>query len=122
MAAEVPSEEFFSGHPDAQSVHEALCRLLADLGPYAVRITRSQVAYRRRRAFAFLWLPGRYLRRPSSEVVVSIALGRLDPSARFKEVTEVTPGRWMHHLEVGGPDDLDDEVAAWLCEAATAAT
>jgi len=24
----------------------------------------------------------------------------------------------MHHLEVAGPDDIDDEVAGWLREAA----
>ena len=66
--------------------------------------------------------PGRYLRHPTAEAVVSIALERLDPSDRFKEVTEVAPGRWMHHLEVHAPEDLDDEVAAWLTEAAAAAT
>ena len=121
-APEVSSDEFFAGHPEAASVHDAICALLAATGAYDVRITKSQVAYRRRRAFAFLWLPDRYLRHPAAEVVVSIALERLDPSARFKEVTEVAPGRWMHHLEVAAAEDLDDEVAAWLAEAAAAAT
>ena len=122
MAAEVSREEFFAGRPLAQRVDEAVCALLARHGGCDVRITRSQVAYRRRRGFAFLWLPGRYLARPTSEVVVSIALTRRDPSPRFKEVTEVAPGRWMHHLEVRGVADLDAEVDAWLAEAADAAT
>lgn len=121
-APEVSSDEFFAGHPEAASVHDAIRALLAATGAYDVRITRSQVAYRRHRAFAFLWLPDRYLRHPGAAAVVSIALERPDPSARFKEVTEVAPGRWMHHLEVHAPEDLDGEVAAWLTEAAAAAT
>lgn len=121
-APEVSRDEFFVGHPEAASVHDVIRTLLASAGAYDVRITKSQVAYRRRRAFAFLWLPDRYLRHPTAPAVVSIALERPDRSARFKEIVEVAPGRWMHHLEVHGPEDLDDEVAAWLTEAAAAAS
>lgn len=85
------------------------------------RVTASQVALRRRRGFAWLWLPERYLRRPVAEVVLSIALGRHDPSPRFKEVVRPARAHWMDHLEVGGPAEIDDEVAAWLREAAARA-
>jgi hypothetical protein len=54
-------------------------------------------------------------------VVLSIALGRHDPSPRWKEVVHPSPKQWMHHLEVRTVADLDDEVAAWLHEAATRA-
>jgi len=43
------------------------------------------------------------------------------PSARFKEITRSAPATWMHHLEVHSVADLDDEMAAWLSEAAEAA-
>jgi hypothetical protein len=84
-------------------------------------VTRSQVAYRRRRAFAWTWLPGRWLSAPAAEVVLSIALARLDGSARWKEVVHPSARWWMHHLEVRSPEELDDEVAAWLAEAWSAA-
>jgi hypothetical protein len=55
-------------------------------------------------------------------VVLSVALGRRDASPRFKEVVQPSPTHWMHHLEVDGPDDIDDEVVAWLAEAAERAS
>ena len=75
------------------------------------------MAFRRRRGFAYLWLPGQHLSHPGAEVVLSIALGRAVGSPRFKEVAHPAPGQWMHHLELRSGDDLDDEVAGWLREA-----
>ena len=98
-----------------------MLEIVAALGAADVRVTRSQVAYRRRRAFAWTWLPGRWLRSPGAEVVLSVSLRRRDDSARWKEVVNPAPGRWMHHLEIRAAADLDDEVAAWLAEAWTAA-
>jgi Domain of unknown function (DUF5655) len=37
---------------------------------------------------------------------------------RVKQVVHPSPPRWMHHLEFRNLDDIDDEVAAWLREAA----
>ena len=79
-------EDFFAGHPDARAVFEKVRAVLNRLGPLEVRTSESQVALRRQRGFAFLWLPGQYLSKPTAEVVLSIVLGRHDPSARFKEV------------------------------------
>mgnify|MGYP001765576653 CR=1 FL=1 len=80
-------------------------------------MTKSQVAFRRRRAFAWVWMPGIYLRRPAAPLVLTVALSRRDDSARWKQVVEPAPGRFVHHLELYAPKDLDDEVAAWLGEA-----
>lgn len=117
MAQEIPLEVFLDGHDRAREVHEAVAEILSEFGPVEARATRSQLAYRRRRAFAWLWLPGTWLARPPDDVVLTIALGRHDPSPRFKEVAHPTPRHWVHHLEVRGPGDLDDDVAAWLREA-----
>ena len=95
--------------------------MLEDLGGCDVRVSKSQVAFRRRRGFAYLWLPGQYLTHPAAEVVLSIPLGRHDGSPRWKEVAHPSPTAWMHHLEVRSPGELDDEVAAWLREAWSAA-
>ncbi len=104
------------------AVFEAVRELVDRTGlPYEVRTSRSQVAFRRRRGFASLWLPGRYLSRPGAEVVLSIALDRPLGSERFKEVAHPAASVWMHHLEVHAPEDLDDEVQGWLRDAALAA-
>jgi hypothetical protein len=114
----VGPEDFFAGSPLGAAVFDRVRAVLVGLGPVSVRVTASQVAFRRRRAFAWMWLPGRYLTSPPAEVVLSLSLDRRDGSARFKEVVHPAPAHWMHHLEVRAVTDVDDEVIGWLREAA----
>ena len=111
-------EDFLDGHAIATAVYEKVRGCVADLGPFEIRTSKSQIAFRRKRGFAYLWLPGQYLRAPHADVVLSIALERHDRSTRFKEVVQPSPGRWMHHLELHGPDEVDEQVVDWLREAA----
>ena len=112
-----PAEAFFASRPVGLAVLARVRAALDATGPYAVRTTRSQVAFRRVRGFAWLWDPGRYLARPRAQVVLTIALGRHDPSPRFTEVVHPSPRHWIHHLEARDAAEIDDEVAAWLSEA-----
>jgi len=114
-------EDFFAGHPNALAVFERVKSILDGLGPVTVQTSKSQVAFRRKRGFAYLWMPGQYLKNPAAEVVLSIDLGRSDESKRFKEVVNPAPGHWMHHLEIQGIGDIDYEVIGWLREAAARA-
>jgi hypothetical protein len=120
---DVPAEvtAFFAGSPLGLAAYRGVSASLADVDGWRVRVTRSQVAFRRRRGFAWLWLPGSYLAHPAAEVVLTIALGRRDPSPRFKEVVPPSPAHWIHHLELQRDADVDDEVAGWLREAAARA-
>lgn len=115
------TDEFFAGQPEARAVFDEVRTILDHLGPFEIRVTKSQVALRRRRGFAYVWIPGRYLRKPTAEVVVSIALPRHDGSPRFKQVVHPAARIWMHHLEVRGLHEIDEEVRRWLREAAEAA-
>jgi hypothetical protein len=124
MAADkVPADaaEFFASSTLGLATFERVQAMLRPFGDVTVRTSRSQVTFRRRRGFAYLWLPGRYLSGPHAEVVLSIALHHQDASPRWKQVAHPRPSWWMHHLEVGAVDDLDDEVADRLREAAAAA-
>jgi hypothetical protein len=116
----VTVDEFFAGHPFARTVFDRVREVVGELGEYELRVGRSQVAFRRSRGFAYVWIPGRYLRHPDAEVVLSVPLGRHIDSPRFKEVAHPSPAVWMHHLEVYDPAEIDDEVRGWLAEAATA--
>ena len=110
-------EDLLVDKPVATAVYRRIRSRLTGFGPYEVRTSKSQIAFRRERGFAYLWLPGRYLSNPDAEVVLSLALGRHDPSDRFKEVAHPTALHWMHHLEIHGPDEVDGEVVEWLHEA-----
>jgi hypothetical protein len=115
-------EEYFDDSPLGRDICEHMRHLLADRWPdVSLRTTKSQVAFRRSRSFAFLWKPGMYLRHPAAEVVVSIALPDRLASDRFKEVVHPSEGTWMHHLELHTMEDMDQEVDAWLLAAAEAA-
>ena len=73
---------------------------MASIGDATVRATKSQVAFRRRRAFAWAWMPGQYLHGQVAPLVLTVALPARDPSPRWKQVVEPAPGRFIHHLEL----------------------
>ena len=110
-------DEFFSGFEDSRRLFEALAVTLGELGPLEVRVSKSQIAWVRRRAFAWAWLPDRYLGSGHAPLVLSVALDRHDGSSRWKQVVEPSPGRFMHHLELRNPSEIDDDVFQWLREA-----
>ena len=113
--------DFFAGFPDSRPIFDALRVALDELGRVEMRVTRSQISFRRRVAFAWAWVPDRYLRGGHAPLVLSVALRRRDGSPRWKEIVQPAPGRFMHHLELYSSDGIDDEVRGWLTEAWIAA-
>ena len=64
MAAEkqiLTLDEFFTGQADSRQLFDALLDLIHTIGPAEIRVTKSQVAFWRQRAFAWAWMPGKYL-------------------------------------------------------------
>jgi hypothetical protein len=114
-------DEFFSGHDESRRLFEAIRRAVDSAGPAEIRITRSQVAFRRRKAFAWVWRPGQYLRGSTAPLVLTLPFGRRDESPRWKQVVEPVRGRFTHHLELFASSDIDDQVRSWLQEAWQAA-
>lgn len=115
-------DEYFRDCPLGLAVHRRLEDRFARMAPgTTVRTTKSQVAYRLGRAFAYLWRPDLYLRAAEAEVVLCIALPWKVASERFKEVIHPAKKSWMHHLELHRVQDIDHEVQRWLLAAARAA-
>lgn len=111
-------DEFFAGQEEPRRLYEALWGLLQELGPVQARATKSQIAFRRRGiAFAWAWMPGKYLHGPAAPLVLTLSLRRRDTSPRWKEIAEPYPGRFTHHLELHSPGELDEQVRLWLQEA-----
>ncbi|WP_307844779.1 DUF5655 domain-containing protein [Actinotalea solisilvae] len=111
------AEDVLDSDPVALDVLAAVRSALAPLPDVEEHVTRTQVAFRRSRGFAYLWRPGRVVR-SDVPVVLTLALGRRDASTRWKEVAHPSARHWMHHLEVRDASALDAEVLAWLAEAA----
>lgn len=110
-------DELFAGRDESKLIFETLRRAVDTLGEVELRVTKSQVAFRRLRAFAWAWVPGKYLRGEHTRLVLTIALRRKDSSPRWKQIVEPKPGRFTHHLELLSAADIDDEVRTWLREA-----
>jgi hypothetical protein len=111
---------FFAGSPAGLEIGEAVFACIHDLGQFDVRVTKSQIAFRHGRGFAYLWRPAMYVT-SSVPAVLSLALPYRIHSARFKEIVQPVPGRWMHHLELPTADSVDTEVKDWLSLAFNAA-
>ncbi len=107
-------DEFFAGYEESRPVFDILHAFIEALGPIDVRVSESQVAFRRRRPFAWAWVPGRYLSGPRPPLVLTLTLPYRHGSPRWKEIVEPAPGRFTHHLELGSGAEIDDEVHAWL--------
>jgi hypothetical protein len=110
-------DDYFQGRPDSRVIFDALYGLVDSLGPFELRVTRSQVAFRRRRTWAWVWMPQMYLRGRGAPLVLTLSLSSCDPSPRWKEIVEPSPGRFVHHLELHVETDVDDEVCGWLRQA-----
>ena len=114
---EVPRpEDLFEGFPTSLAIYQAVQQAVSGLGQSSCRVTKSQVAFKRRKSFAFLWRPGQYIV-SAVPAVLSIALPYELVCERFKEIAHPAPNVWMHHIELESDADVDDEVGAWLAEA-----
>jgi hypothetical protein len=80
-------------------------------------VSKSQVSFRRRKAFAWVWMPDQYLRGKSAPLVLALSFSHRDTSPRWKEIVEPRPGRFTHHLELFSVADVDGEVRGWLRDA-----
>jgi hypothetical protein len=113
-------DEYFSGRdPQSRELFDVVRAAVGSIGPTEVRVTKSQVAFRRRLGFASTWIPAQYLggKRDLPPLVLTVELHRHDESPRWKSVVEPRPRRFTHHLELRSADEIDDQVLGWLREA-----
>jgi hypothetical protein len=114
-------DEFFLGYERSRPLFDAVRSMLDAIGPTDLRVSRSQIAFWRRKAAARVWIPARYLGGDSALLVLTLGFRSRDASPRWKEIAEPAPGRFTHHLELYSPADLDEEVRSWLQKAWIAA-
>ncbi len=112
MTTEV--DDFFSGYPESKRLFEALWAAIGDIQAITLRVTKTQIAFRHRKAFAWVWVPAKVLGREAAPLVLTVGVRFRHPSSRGKEIVEPYPGRFTHHLELFSIDDIDAEVISWL--------
>ena len=112
---------FFEEHMDALPMYERLENaILTQIPDVKIKVAKTQITFAKRYGFAFVsFNPCRSAKnRPAVWVTVTFGLGYRKESPRIDVVTEPYPGRWTHHVMVGTPDEIDEELLGWIQEAA----
>ncbi len=107
-------DEHFAGYAESRLLFNALLDRITEIGPAELRVTKTQVAFYRKKPFAWVWIPEKHLGRKAAPLSLSLSFRQRDPSPRWKEIVEPAPGRFMHHLEIYSIGDIDDQVIQWL--------
>lgn len=107
-------DEFFAGFAISRRLFDHVLKRVEAIGPVDVKITKSQVALRSKKTIVIAWVPEKYLQREAAPLVLTFSFPQRDPSKRWKEVVQISPHRFTHHLELYSENDLDAEVLGWL--------
>lgn len=100
---------------DDPLVADVVEKIADHLGARAqMRAARTQVAWKRRRTFLLVWTARRWLGPSAAPVVITVVLPDPVDSPRWKQVNQVRPGQWNHHVEVQALTQVDDEVLRWI--------
>ena len=84
-------DEYFDGKDESRQLFDALRGVIEVMGDVEIRVTKSQIAFRRNKAFAWAWMPGKYLHRKAAPLVFTLGFRHKDPSPRWKEIVEPAP-------------------------------
>ena len=112
---------FFAEHREALPIYERLEEaILTRIPDVNIKVAKTQITFAGRRGFAFVsFNPSRKAKeRPAAWMTVSFGLGYRKESPRIDVATEPYPGRWTHHVMVGTPGEIDEELLGWIQEAA----
>ncbi len=103
-------EEYFSTGPARERpIFEAVMEHLASVGPVHVEPVSVGIFIKRARTFAEL--------RPKTKwVALSFVLSRAVDHPRIARKMKGSGRRTYHVVNLIGPDDVDDDVGAWLTE------
>ena len=110
---------FFAKMPEVIPIYEKIeGKILDECEDVMIEIKKTQVTFKSKRGFAYVWLPVRKMKnRPESYLVLSFGLDKRIESPRIVESIEPYRNRWMHHLIMEKPEEIDDELMGWIHEA-----
>jgi len=103
--------DHLTGRPPAVvATFRRLVELAERNGPVTVVPEKTRVAFQVRMSFAAFTLRRRW-------VDGHVVLARRLEHPRFTRVESFSPRNHLHAFRLAGPDEADEEVAAWLAEA-----
>lgn len=104
------AEQFFTNFPRSLDFYTTVENAIIALGPYSVKVTKSQIAFLVDKPFACVWIPGRYQKGNTAPLVLSLPLSYRDETVVWKEVYQVRKSAYMNHKELWTAEDLDQKL------------
>ncbi|WP_345906906.1 DUF5655 domain-containing protein [Sphaerochaeta sp. UBA5849] len=108
------AEQFFTNFPRSLDLYTTVEKAIKALGPFSMKVTKSQIAFLADKPFAYVWIPERYQRGNTAPLVLSLPLSFRDKTVLWKEVHQVRKSTYMHHKELWTAEDLDQKLMALL--------
>ena len=111
-AERVPLDDHLGAlSPDERALWERFAGLIRDAGPSEIIVTKSRIAFRAHRIFAGAFFAGGRL-----EIFFDLPepIRERERDHRFRQVWEQARKLWTHRLTLQSPDDVDEDLGAWL--------
>lgn len=110
---------FFSPMPEILPLYRVFeDAVISRCGAVDIRVQKTQVTFSDKHVFACASLPLRRRRGwPERCLMVTFGLEHRVDAPRIAVATEPYPDRWTHHVLVERPEQIDDELMAWIEEA-----
>ncbi len=113
-------KKLFKNHAAPLKLFKVVEQYILSFDKVNMSVTKTQVAFKTKRQFAWVWMPQTWIRQaPEGGIVVSFSLGHREQDERIKESLEPYPGRYMHHVVIEHATEFDTKVKEWLREAYT---
>ena len=112
---------FFEKHQGALPLYEKLEEAIQrEIDNVTVKVQKTQITFYNSHLFACVSFAKvrKAADRPDSYIVVTFGLEHRAESPRIGIATEPYPNRWTHHVLISEPAEIDDELMAWIREAA----
>lgn len=114
--------QFFDAHPDAFPLYDKFEKCVTEHVPEArIKVQKTQISFYNRHMFACVSFARVRKKKdcPDSYIVVTFGLDYRAVSPRIDIATEPYPNRWTHHVLISELSEIDDELMAWVEEAAS---
>jgi len=96
--------------PLALSLYRKFVKLARCCGPVIIFANKTRIGFQVRMAFADVMLKRNWLD-------AYVILARRLENPRFTKIETLSPRNHIHYFRIHSPEELDDEVLAWLREA-----
>lgn len=78
-------DESFNGQSLSKELFDYLSNIVKQIGLVDVRVSKTQISFQRGKAFAWVWMPGKYQRGKIAPLVLTFVFHGKDASPRWKK-------------------------------------